>query len=202
MEHEIDPVVPPTETEGGTQEPQPVGEAPQEPELSPFEQQLAAIEAEKTVLKEQLAERERQIAIKDKALKKKEENLDPDVEKRLMDKLEAKLQERDRESEIKSITSDEAAQKLIKHHLEHTIRPSGNVTQDIQTAWAIVNAKATQELLQKQASYEAYEELVSNSQMGGGAASNAQPRSLSPARRQAEELLRAINPEAIKHLKI
>ena len=135
-------------------------------------------------------------------MKKKEESLDPDVEKRLMDRIEEKLLERDRETKIKSVTSDEAAQKLVKHHLENTIRSSGNVDQDIQAAWAIVNQKAMQELLQKKESYEAYQEMVSSSQVGGGVASHSQSKSISPARRQAEEILRAINPEALKHLKI
>lgn len=193
-----------TQNQDGSQAPQqPVGDsANAEVELSPFEKQLKEIEERNKSLEAELESRKKQLELKDKALKKKEDSLDPELEKRLMDKFEEKLLERDRESKIKALTQDEAAQKLVKHHLENTIRPSGNVENDIQAAWAIVNQKVMQELLQKKASYEAYEELVSSTQVGTGVASNSQQRSTSPARRQAEEILRAINPEAIKHLKI
>lgn len=197
-------VVPGTQGQEGPQVPeQPAGEAPEkESALSPFEQQLKELEDQKKALESELESRKKQLEMKDKALKRKEESLDPDLEKRLMDKFEEKLQERDRESKIRALTPDESAQKLVKHHLENTIRPSGNVENDIQAAWAVVNQKAVQELMRQNASYEAYEELVSSTQAGAGVANNAQRKSVSPARRQAEEILRAINPEAIKHLSI
>lgn len=193
-----------TQNQDGSQAPQqPVGDAaPVVIELSPFEQQLKDIEERNKALEIELESRKKQLELKDKALKKKEDSLDPDLEKRLMDRIEEQLQARERESKIKNLTPDEAAQKLVKHHLENTIRPSGNVENDIQAAWAIVNQRAMQELLKNKASYEAYEELVSSSQVGGNVASNSQQKSVSPARRQAEEILRAINPEALKHLKI
>jgi len=196
-------VDPQTQIEEGAQEPQsPVGDSPGGEELSPFEKQLQEIQAEKQALENRLKERERQLELKDKALKRKAEGENPEIEQRLEEKLQNAFRARDIEQTIQNITTDKSAQDLIKYHIENTIKPSGNVQQDIQTAWAIVNQKAFSELMEQKASVEAFQELVAKSQMGGSIASNPMKASVSPARRQAEEILKHINPEAIKHLKI
>lgn len=197
---EQDPnVIPETENQEGEQAPEtPVGGAAP----NPYEEQLKKIEAEKAEVEKRLKEREEQLALKDKALKKKQENVDPEAEERILSKVEAIIAKRDRDAAIKAITTDEAAQKLIEHHLENTIKPSGNLQKDLEAAWLLANQNNVQALLEQRATLDAHEDLVATTQMGIGFGSNSQVPSKSAARRYAEEILRLANPDAIKNLTI
>lgn len=197
---EQDPNVDPeTQNQEGEQAPEtPVeGAAP-----NPYEEQLKKIEAEKAAIEQQLKQREEQLALKDKALKKKQESVDPEAEERILSKVEAIIAKRDRDAAIKAITSDEAAQKLVEHHLENTIKPSGNLQKDLQAAWLLANQNNVQALLEQRATLDAHDDLVAATQAGSGFGSNSQTPSKSAARRHAEEILRLANPDAIKNLTI
>lgn len=47
--------------------------------------------------------------------------------------------------------ADEAERELVIHHLEHTIKSSGNPTEDLVTARRIVNSVRTERILQDEA---------------------------------------------------
>jgi len=160
-----------------------------------------------------LKEKDRQLKIKDRAIqaeKKKRKELesrtddesDPVVWK---DELRAELDRRDQMREVKEqlkgLTASKSEFDLALHHYEKTIRQSGNSEEDAVLAVAIANAKRFPELLQRFREESELEDTSAASMLGGGSTPQSGGlRAKSAVRKEAEKILKAVRPEAIKKL--
>jgi len=177
-------------------------EGTQNPESGGDNAELEAIKREKERLEKELKEREEQIKRKDEALRKKEGNLSEELEKRLEERLNEKLRSKEIDMRVNALTSDEETRKQVRHHLENTIKSTGDAQKDVEIAWAIASQANLAKLAAEDASAEAFASVVRQSQVASGIPTRDMPASVHPARKAAERILSAINPEAIKNLKI
>lgn len=82
-----------------------------------------------------------------KIVKLKTKGVDPDeITEKIWSKIDERLSARELtvkqnsyEYQIKSVSTNESEAKLIKHHLENTIKPTGNVEEDVATAKLLAN---------------------------------------------------------------
>ena len=195
-----------TDVTGGQADPQEGVDKQQE---SPYAKQLEELQKEKERLEAEVAKKDEIIEHKNRAIETTKEKLkevktstpDQELEERLFRRLQEKNSEKEIDAKISALTGDEAEAKVIKHHLQNSIVKSGDSDRDLRAAIALANADRIWEQRANRAMEERREDFMTAfrpSQVRGE--SHASITS-DPIRRQAEELVRAINPEAVKNLK-
>ncbi len=153
-------------------------------------------------LEEELAETKRQRDIKDRALQAEKKKTKPAAETSTnKDELKREiLNEMREEQELERATTNKAERELLKHHLNTTIKRSGDIKIDIQRAWAVTNAARLPELLSRQTQQDEADDSAANSMLSAGYNGQRGPSKIkSPARKIAEEALKN-NPAALKNL--
>lgn len=162
---------------------------------------LQGVEAEKKKLEEELLEKERQVELKNRALQAEKKKVKPELTDRdaLKDEL---LLEMRLERELSELP--DAQRKVVLHHLQNSIRRTGDVKTDIQRAIAVSNAGRMQELLQQQQAADAADDLGASSMIAGGQnGQRGSNRTQSQARKIAEQWAKEMkNPpkDLLKHL--
>ncbi|MFH2232621.1 MAG: hypothetical protein ABII13_05655 [Patescibacteria group bacterium] len=173
---------------------------------------LKELEEKQEKLEKDLAEKERQVEIKNRALqaekaKRRQKDEDSPPDKDWRDELRAEFDRRERVSDVKSelkrLTSSQAQYELALHHFNTAVSKisEGNTEQDALMAIALANAKRMPELLQRQLAEDEIDEKVAASMKSGTSSGfSTDVRLKSKARKEAEEILKSIDPKAVKHL--
>lgn len=176
---------------------------------SPYAKQLEELQKEKERLETELAKKDEIIEHKNRAIDTTKEKLkeiksktpDEEIEERLFKRLELKNAEKEIDAKISALTGDEAEAKVIKHHLQNSIVRSGDVERDLRAAIALANADKVWEQRANRAMEERREDFMTAFRPSSVRGETRASITSDPIRRQAEELVRAINPDAVKHLK-
>jgi len=176
---------------------------------SEYAKQLEELQKEKERLESELAKKDEIIEHKNRAIDTTKEKLkevksktsDEELEERLLKRLELKNAEKEIDAKISALTGDETEAKVIKHHLENSIVRSGDPDRDLRAAIALANADKVWEQRANRAIEERREDFMTAFRPSSVRGETGASMTSDPIRRQAEELVRAINPEAVKHLK-
>lgn len=176
---------------------------------SPYAKQLEELQKEKERLESELAKKDEIIEHKNRAIDTTKEKLkevkskttDEDIEERLLKRLELKNAEREIDAKISALTGDEAEAKVIKHHLQNSIIRSGDVDRDLRAAIALANSDRVWEQRANRAMEERREDFMTAFRPSSVRGESMASLTSNPLEREAEELVRAINPHAVKHLK-
>jgi len=176
---------------------------------SPYAKQLEELQKEKERLESELAKKDEIIEHKNRAIDSTKEKLkeikskspDEEIEERLFKRLELKNAEKEIDAKISALTDDDAEAKVIKHHLQNSIVRSGDVERDLRAAIAMANADKVWEQRANRAMEERREDFLTAFRPSSVRGETKASITSDPIRRQAEELVRAINPDAVGNLK-
>lgn len=172
-------------------------------EESPYAKQLKELQDREKELKEQLEKKDALIVNKNRAieaLKKQPAESEDDITEKILKRLEGKQTEQAIQSKINALTGDSAEREVILRHYKDSIVKSGNVDEDLKSAIALANRDQIWETRRNRALEERHEDFVTS--FAGTSLRGETPKSNSqdPILRQAEEIVRSINPEAVKYL--
>lgn len=167
------------------------------------EDQTDEYEQELKRLKDELDEKNRQVSIKDRALqaeKKKNKSQDPapsfDAET-IKAEIKAELKA---EQTLRSMAGSDSEYELAMHHYQNSIVRSGDMVKDSRHAIALANANRIQELLDRDHLVEEGQARGISSMSGASRGDGASSKAKSQLRREVEELVKGINPKAVKHV--
>jgi chromosome segregation ATPase len=188
-----------TQTEGGDVE---------KKEESVYEQELAELRKREDDLKQELAKKEEIIEHKNRAIestkKKLKESGASDEKEALLKRLEAlesKLSGGEVKQVLSKLTNDKAEAELIEHHYNNSIVRTGDLQRDIQMAMAIANSNVVLEQKRNRALEEGNENFLASFSKTGDASGKNETVTRDPIQRAAEDLVRSINPNAVKFVK-
>ena len=177
--------------------------------MSVYEQELADLKEREEVLKKELEKKEEIIEHKNRAIettknKLKNATSSSEIEdlRKELETLKSGLQGSEVKRMIAKISTDPAERELIERHYNSSIRLTGNLEDDVQNALAIANRSVVMEQKRNRAMEEQNEDFLASFAKGGSATGNSPKTYVSnPIQREAEELVRSINPNAVKFVK-
>lgn len=193
-----------TENAASTQEDSGDGE---KQELSPYERELAKLRKRDEEREKELAKKDEIIEHKNRALeatkKQLKEAKPSEVEelKAKIAKLESRVGGDEAKRLISTLTTDQAERELIEHHYNSSIVKTGNLVDDIQNALALANRSVVMEQKRNRAIEEGNENFLASFAKGGAVKGDQPGVTLNPIQRQAEDLVRSINPNAVQFVK-
>lgn len=190
----VDPVAPKEGDEPKADESKPEAKSPYQEELERIEAEKEAIRAQ---LEEEKAEKARLMDLKDKAIKAEKEktkDVKTSLKEEIMQEWRQELALKEARKAISSITEDPVAQKVTLHHFERLPESlkTGDVEEDLLTAYALANRKRIASLTSAQ-SAEDMNTQRSISSLGGSSSSGRSSFQTSPsaAARLAQGLAQA-----------
>lgn len=179
-------------------------------EESPYEKQLREIEEKH---QKEIEEKQKIIDNKNRAIeamkKKSKESVDEpektpdDLAEDILKRVEQKQIEKVILQRVNAVTKDESERKVILHHYNNSIVKTGDVDKDLKAAVALSDADILWEQRRNRAIEEQQEDFLSNFSSAAPLRGNNQGGGYQndPILKQAAELVRAVNPDAVKHLK-
>lgn len=176
-------------------------------EESPYAKQLRELQESEEKLKAELEEKEKILANKNRAIESlKKKTADTSVsEDELTDKLLKRLEERQSEKDIRSriaaLTYDVAEREVIERHFKSSIVKTGNLDEDLKRAIAIADGDKIWEQRRNRALEERREDFITGFAGSSLRGEPSKSRQSDPILAQAEQIVRAVNPDAVKHLK-
>ena len=175
-------------------------------ELNPYKKQMADLAIENRQKAGALKEERKKAKELEERLAKSEESkaeeaeeteekpkrkyLSPEEADALMDE---KMRKARLEDKLSQITKDADEQKLIRFHLEHSIKRSGDVDNDLSMAIAIANKHLVEQA--KKAESDRNDNEALNARFSGGGTYSKQgssPVLSDPVKRQANEILKRL----------
>lgn len=173
-------------------------------EENPYKAELDDIQRRNAELEDALKKKEEIIEHKNRAIestKKKSKDFDVDsLKESIKSELRSELLEQEIQKKINVISSDRSERDLIQHHYQNSIRKTGNVEEDLMNAVALANRKTVWNERITRASEERNEEFLT-SVRPSDARGATKSIITDPVLREAAKLVRAVKPEAVKHLK-
>lgn len=172
-------------------------------EESPYAKQLEELRAREKELNDQLEKQKELIANKNRAiesLKKKPTESEDDITEKVLKRLEGKQTEEKVQSKVNALTGDATEREVIMKHYQSSIVKTGNMDEDLKSAIALAQRDQIWEARRNQALEERREDFITS--FAGTSLRGETPKSNSqdPILRQAEAIVRAVNPEAVKYL--
>lgn len=194
------------QTDEVTQEQQPEGEDVEKKEDSPYAKQLEELQAELKKKEEIIDHKNRAIEtmkgkVKEKTPEKQEEPSEDELADKLYARFEEKQRAKDFQAKVNAISSDQSERDVIMHHYNNSIVKSGDVEVDLKRAIAMADADSVWEQRRNRAMEERQEDFLTS--FAGSSLRGESPKSKQndPVLRQAEDIVRAVNPDAVKHLR-
>lgn len=164
-------------------------------------------EKELRELREANAKKDEIIEKKNRAIqslkKEKGESEDPEKEALLerLERLENNVSVSEVKKTISQFTEDSAEKELIEHHYHNSIVKTGDMAKDVQMAMAIANQNVVIEQKRNQAIEQGNENFLASFSKAGAVRGETPSITANPVQRAAEELVRSINPNAVKFVK-
>lgn len=172
-------------------------------EESPYAKQLEELRAREKELNEKLEKQNELIANKNRAIesmKKKPAESEDELVERAIKRIEGRQTEERVVSKVNALTGDSAEREVIMKHYQSSIVKTGNLDEDLKSAIALAQRDQIWESRSNKALEERREDFITafagTSLRGEAPSTNSQD----PIMRQAEALVRSINPEALKYL--
>ena len=97
------------------------------------------------------------------------------------------------ETAIERLTSDAEERELIRLHLEHTVKRTGNIEEDVRNAFAIANKHLAEKKLSDETEVASGVASAAGAEIGGGRLTIAP--GMSSGKREALKLLKAYDPK-------
>lgn len=172
-----------------------------------YEKELAELRKREADLQAELDKKDEIIEHKNRAIestKKKLQISDISEKEELVKRLES-LESRLGGSEVKGViskfTADPAEKELIEYHYNKSIVRTGDMDKDIQMAIAIANQNLVMQQKRNQAIEEGNENFLASFSKNGSIKGEMPSQTANPVQRAAEDLVRSINPNAVKYVK-
>ena len=190
----------PVDTAPPTEDAKPKADEDTPEAKSPYQEELERIEAEKEAIRGQLeeekAEKARLMELKDKAIKAekdKTKDVKTSLKEEIMQEWRQELALKEAKKAISSITDDPVAQKVTLHHFERLPESlkTGDVEEDLLTAYALANRKRIASLTSAQSAEDMGTQRSISSLGNGSSGRSSFQTSPSAAARLAESLARA-----------
>lgn len=176
-------------------------------EESPYAKQLRELREREEKLKAELEEKEKILANKNRAIEamKKKTAESPvsedELAEKLLRRLEEKQSEKDIRTRISALTDDVAEREVIERHYMSSIVRTGNIDEDLKRAIAIADGDRIWEQRRNRALEERREDFITSFAGSSLRGEQKASRQADPILAQAEQIVRAVNPDAVKHLK-
>lgn len=178
----------------------------QKEDESAYAKQLEELRKRAEEAEEKVRKQEEIIENKNRDIERKKEKLkdikepDPDLEERLLKRLEERQTINSLASRVASISDDPNEQKLIMHYLQDASARGATAEETLKNAVALANRDILWEQRRNRALEERREDFLTSfagtSLRGEGGA----PKMKDPIMAQAEQLVRAVNPKAVDFL--
>ena len=172
-------------------------------EESPFAKQLEELRTREKELNEKLEKQNELIANKNRAIesmKKKPTESEDDITEKVLKRIEGRQTEERVQSKVNALTGDSAEREVIMKHYQSSIVKTGNLDEDLKSAIALAQRDQIWESRSNKALEERREDFITAFAGTSLRGENPKTNSQDPIMRQAEALVRSINPDALKYL--
>lgn len=173
---------------------------------SPYAEQLERMRQREKELEDELKKKDELLEHKNRAIEaskkkiKEELSTEDELAEKLLKRLEEKQNVRKLDELVSALSSDQTEREVIKRHYQNSIVKTGDISADLKAAVALAESDKIWEQRSNRALEERREDYIASFAGTSLRGDTSSSMTRDPIRAQAEQFVRSVNPNAVKHL--